>query len=65
MFWYNMGRGTFVLYGGEGAMSLANQLPQHQRRTDLRLYFGYGADPRVDEGWRTMIERLERDDDLV
>ena len=46
-------------------MSLANQLPQHQRITDPRLYFGYGADPRVDEGWRTMIERLERDDDLV
>jgi hypothetical protein len=28
-------------------------------------YFGYGDDSRVEEGWRTMIERLERDDGLL
>jgi hypothetical protein len=28
-------------------------------------YFGYGEDPRVGEGWRTMIERLEQDDGLL
>jgi len=28
-------------------------------------HFGYGDDPRVDQGWRTMIERLERDDGLI
>jgi len=28
-------------------------------------YFGYGDDPRVDEGWRAMIERLEQDDGLI
>lgn len=28
-------------------------------------YFGYGDDPRVDEGWRAMIERLGRDDGLI
>lgn len=28
-------------------------------------YFGYGDDPPVDEGWRAMIERLERDDGLI
>ncbi|MGA9351338.1 MAG: hypothetical protein WBW48_21375 [Anaerolineae bacterium] len=28
-------------------------------------HFGYGDDPRVDEGWRAMIERLEQDDGLI
>jgi len=28
-------------------------------------YFGYGEDPRVGEGWRVMIEWLERDDGLI
>jgi hypothetical protein len=28
-------------------------------------YFGYGDDPRVDEGWRAMIGRLGQDDGLI
>jgi hypothetical protein len=28
-------------------------------------YFGYGDDPRVDQGWRAMVERLEQDDGLI
>lgn len=28
-------------------------------------YFGYGDDPRVDKGWRAMVERLKRDDGLI
>ena len=28
-------------------------------------YFGYGDDPRVGEGWKVIIERLERDDGLI
>jgi hypothetical protein len=28
-------------------------------------YFGYGDDPRVEEGWRAMTERLEQDDGLI
>jgi hypothetical protein len=28
-------------------------------------YFGYGDHPRVDEGWRTMIKRLEQDNGLT
>ena len=28
-------------------------------------HFGYGDDPHVDEGWRAIIERLERDDGLI
>lgn len=28
-------------------------------------YFGYGDDPRVDEGWSAMIKRLQQDDGLI
>lgn len=28
-------------------------------------YFGYGDDPRVNQGWQAMVERLERDDGLM
>jgi hypothetical protein len=28
-------------------------------------YFGYGDDPRVNEGWSAMMERLEQDDSLI
>jgi hypothetical protein len=31
----------------------------------LLAHFGYGDDPWVGEGWRAMVERLERDDGLV
>jgi hypothetical protein len=28
-------------------------------------HFGYGDDPHVEQGWRAIIERLERDDGLI
>jgi len=28
-------------------------------------YFGYGDDPRVEAGWRAMVQWLERDDGLI